>query len=299
MMSIDSWIKENTHDLCEKTVVITGSTGGIGQELCMYLASLGAKLVLVDRDPTRSQRNRERIISIYPRAEAECITADLEDMGSVKAAVKILREIKPYALIHNAGAYSIPRHKCSTGLDNVFQINFASPYYITKELLPILRENGGRVIAVGSVAHNYSKTDPRDTDFSTRTKSSLVYGNAKRYLMFALHELFRNETQAHLAVTHPGITFTNITAHYPKLIFAVIKHPMKVIFMKPKKACLSILAGMFDSAKYGEWIGPAFFDVWGYPKKRMLHTVSAEESRRIFETAERIYGALSENTDLP
>ena len=112
--------------------------------------------------------------------------------------------------------------------------------------------------------------------------------------MFALHELFRDEAGAHLAVTHPGITFTNITAHYPKLIFAVIKHPMKVIFMKPKKACLSILAGLFDSTKYGEWIGPGVFDVWGFPKKRMLRTVTAEESRRIFETAEKIYAELSE-----
>ena len=62
---------------------------------------------------------------------------------------------------------------------------------------------------------------------------------------FSLFELFRSEKSVTLSVTHPGITFTNITAHYPKLIFAVIKHPMKVIFMKTDKASLSIVKGVF------------------------------------------------------
>ena len=289
MMNTRKWIEKNTRDLEGKTVAVFGSTGGIGQRLCDHLATVGASLVLLDRNPARSEENRERILRNYPDTKVDLITAELEDMDSVKAAVEKLREIKPYALIHNAGAYSIPRHKCSTGYDNVFQINFLSPYYITKQLLPILRENGGRVVAVGSVAHNYSKTDPENTDFSTRSKASLVYGNAKRYLMFALHELFRDERDACLAVTHPGITFTNITAHYPKLIFAVIKHPMKVIFMKPRRACLSILQGLTVDCGRNEWIGPKWFDIWGLPGKRVLKTCDEKEAAWICETAERIY----------
>lgn len=291
-MNTEKWIRENTESLAGKSVTVFGSTGGIGRELCRHLAGLGADLILADRNAERSKAGGEELKRLYPEVKIEYVTADLEDILSVKAACEKLKMMKPDVVIHNAGAYSIPRHKCSTGFDNVFQINFASPYYITKELLPVLRERQGRVIAVGSVAHNYSKTDPADVDFSTRTKSSLVYGNAKRYLMFALHGLFQGETEAHLAVTHPGITFTNITAHYPKLIFAVIKHPMKVIFMKPRTAALSILQGMFDSTAYHEWIGPAVFDVWGMPKKRLLPTVSVEESRSIFETAEKIYGEM-------
>ena len=113
-------------------------------------------------------------------------------------------------------------------------------------LLPVLRERGGRVVAVGSIAHNYSETDPADVDFSSRTRASRVYGNAKRYLMFSLYGLFENESNVSLAVCHPGITFTNITAHYPKAVFAIIKNPMKVIFMKPERACLSIVRGVFE-----------------------------------------------------
>lgn len=288
-MKTKTWITKNTASLKGKRIAVTGSTGGIGRPLCRYLAQLGAELILMDRSPERSRAFGEELCRDFPELEISYIRTDLEDIASVKAATELLKKKHLYGIIHNAGAYSIPRHKCSTGYDNVFQINFASPYYITKELLPVLRETKGFAIAVGSVAHNYSVTDPEDTDFSTRTRSSLVYGNAKRYLMYAMHELFRGEERAHLAVAHPGITFTNITAHYPKVIFAIIKHPMKVIFMRPKKACLSILRGVFDPTAYGEWIGPSLFNVWGYPKKKKLCTSDSEEKSRIFETAEKIY----------
>ena len=153
---------------------------------------------------------------------------------------------------------------------------------------------GGRVVVVGSVAHNYSKIDPDDVDFSTRTAASKVYGNAKRYLMYALHELFREEEGATLAVTHPGITFTNITAHYPPLIFALIKHPMKVIFMSPRRAALSIVRGVFEMSLYRTWIGPVLLDVWGLPRVKKLRTAKDEEIERIDRVAREIYRTLSE-----
>lgn len=291
-MSIGGWMKRNTESLAGQKVVVFGSTGGIGRELCRHLAALGADLILADRNEERSRLGGESICREFPDVRMEYVTCDLEDIDSVKAACARLEEFSPYAVIHNAGAYSIPRHKCSTGLDNVFQINFASPYYITKRLLPVLRRNGGRIVAVGSIAHNYSKSDATDVDFSTRKKASLVYGNAKRHLMCSLWELFREEKDVSLSVTHPGITFTNITAHYPKLIFAVIKHPMKVIFMKPKTAALCVLRGLFEKTEHRFWIGPAIFDVWGLPKKTKLATVSDEESRRIFDVAEEIFGRM-------
>jgi hypothetical protein len=95
--------------------------------------------------------------------------------------------------------------------------------------------------------------------------------------MFTLNELFKNESGVGFAVTHPGITFTNITAHYPKLIFAIIKNPMKIIFPKPKYACLSILKGVFEDTGDLEWIGPRIFNIWGAPKKQKIKKISREE----------------------
>ncbi len=287
-MNIEKWLKNNTQTLKEKTVAVTGTTGGIGKELCRYLARLEADLILMDRNAERSEAFKNELASDYG-VNVKCINVDLEDFSSVKRATHELLSKDVDVFIHNAGAYSIPRRKCSTGFDNVFQINFVSPYYIIKRLLPKLREKKGSVIAVGSIAHNYSKADKTDVDFSTRKQASKVYGNAKRYLMYSLIELFKNERKVKLAVTHPGISFTNITAHYPKLIFAIIKHPMKIIFMKPRRACLSILRGAFEGCEGCEWIGPQIFDVWGMPKKKKLCTSSEEERLYIAAKAEEIY----------
>ncbi len=287
-MKNEEWILRNTSSLQGRVIAVTGTTGGLGRELCRYLASLGASLILLDRNSERSGKFRDELVAEYG-CDARCIRVDLEDVGTVRAAVAELRTSGLDSFIHNAGAYSIPRHTCDTGFDNVYQINFASVYYMIKELLPTLRAAHGRVTVVGSIAYRYSKTDPEDVDFSTRSRASHVYGNAKRQLMFALHELFRDERDVTLSVTHPGITFTNITAHYPKLIYAIIKHPMKVIFMKPRRAALSILRGVLEPCSYLEWIGPRVFDIWGLPKKRILGGVDETEREWIFKNAEEIY----------
>ena len=283
------WLSRHTASLNGKTVAVTGSTGGLGKALCHYLAYLGADLILVDRNRERAETFRRELTDTYDSLVVTLLTADMADMTSVKAVTERLKIAAPDMLICNAGAYSIPRKICDTGYDNVFQINFVSPYYMIRELEPVLATKQGRVVVVGSIAHNYSKTDPKSIDFADRPQASKVYGNAKRYLMYALCERSREVTSVSYSVTHPGISFTGITNHYPKVIFALIKHPMKVIFMKPEKACLSTLKGVFDACCGCEWIGPCVFDVWGMPKKKKLTTAGEKERTYIAETAERIY----------
>lgn len=287
-MNIKKWLRENTESLYGKTVAITGSTGGLGRELCKYIAALGASLILVDRNEERSRAFGEEIKALYPHAQVKTIGADLSHLSSVKVACEKLLCEDIDVFIHNAGAYSIPRYTTSVGYDNVYTINFISPYYIIRTLLPRLEERRGRVVVVGSIAHRYSKSDPNDLDFSERKKASLVYGNAKRYLMFSLYPLFKGSS-AKLSVTHPGISFTGITAHYPKVLFALIKYPMKLIFMKPQKASLSLLRGVFDETEESTWIGPRVFDVWGKPKKKHLRGVDEKERARITAAADMIY----------
>lgn len=286
-MRIEKWMARNTQRLEGKRVAISGATGGLGRELCRYLAALGAELILLDRNPVKSAALQAELKREYPTLTVEGITVDMEDLAAVRAAANALKAGPLDYLILNAGAYHIPRHKATSGYDNVFTINFIAPYYLARELKETLERRGGRVIAVSSIAHNYSRIDPDDIDFSTREKSGKVYGNAKRYLTFALYHLF--EGSEALAVTHPGITFTGITAHYPKLIFAIIKHPMKVIFMKPKKAALSVLQGVFTPCHKNEWIGPRLFNVWGMPRKATLSTCKEEESKEIFRIARGIF----------
>lgn len=287
-MRFKKWIKRNTSSLKGKRVAISGSTGGLGRELCRLVAYLGGDIVTVDRNPEKSRALATEIKSEFPHTEITHIKCDMSDIEGVKEAIGELRSIEVDHIILNAGAYSIPRYITDQGYDNVFTINFIAPYYIAREMLPYISSRNGRIVAVGSIAHNYSRIDERDVDFSGRKQASLVYGNAKRFLTYGLFAL----NSKSLAIAHPGISFTGITNHYPRLIFALIKHPMKVIFMRPDKACLSIIKGLFADCEANEWIGPRIFDVWGLPKKKTLRTASQTEREDIGKICEEIYGKL-------
>ena len=287
-MNVNKWLLKNASNLTGKTVAISGATGGIGRELCTHLATLGANILTMDRNSTRSLALCEKIKARFPSVNASHVHLDLSDIDSVNECISYLKENVPDYIILNAGIYHVPLTKCNTEYNNVFSINFVSPYLICRVMQDDIKKIGGKIVAVGSIAHAYSKVCHTDIDFSERKKSSLVYGNSKRFLMFSLYSLCK-EAGVPLSVVHPGITFTNITAHYPPLVFAVIKHPMKVIFMRPPKACLSVIKGIFDSCGEMEWIGPRLFDIWGYPVKGRLKTCKAGEYDFILSTTEEIY----------
>ena len=290
-MNILKWFSKNTARLDGKRVCISGSTGGLGRELCFYLSRLGAELVLLDRNYKKSLALTEELKSRNPDLRVTHVTADMSDMASVKEAEEKLRELQIDYLILNAGAYSIPRHICDTGYVNIYQINFVSPYYLARKLLPDIEKRGGKLVAVGSIAHNYSKIDENNLDFRDKKQDSKVYGNAKRYLTYGLFAL---DSPA-VSIAHPGISFTGITDHYPPIIFALIKHPMKVIFMHPRLACLSVLKGLFTDCKPNEWIGPWLFDIWGRPSKKVLRTASTNEAAKIAAIADEIYNKTNIN----
>ena len=75
-MNIRKWLASNAESLNGKTVVITGSTGGLGKEICKILASLGADLVLVDRSLQKSSAHRDSLVSLFPNDIlcAQCIS---------------------------------------------------------------------------------------------------------------------------------------------------------------------------------------------------------------------------------
>lgn len=284
----DKWFARHTHSLQGKRVAVCGATGGIGEELCRHLARLGAELWLCCRSEQKTNALIDKLRADYPDLAACFIPLDLEDADSVEKAADILAQNPPHVLIHNAGAYAIPRHTTPQGVDNVFAINCLGPYALTRRLLEAMAAVGGRVVCVGSIAHNYSTIDPADPDFVTRTAASKVYGNAKRHLMLALYQRFEGVKGVTLSVVHPGITLTGITDHYPKWLYRIIKHPMKVIFMPPRRAALSVLRGVFEPTAYGEWIGPRVFNVWGLPSKKKLRTFTRAEATVAYDAVQRL-----------
>ena len=296
-MNISKWLIKNNINLKNKTVVITGATGGLGKEICLLLAERGANIILACRNEESSNKLKSDITTIYPSTQISFIKLDLSNIESVNSCIKELKRLGGIdILINNAGVYNVPLKTLDSGYNNIFQINFLYTYYLTKQLLPELeKKENSTCITIGSVAHNYSKIDVNDIDFSTRQKPSKIYGNSKRFLMFSLYELFKNNSKVKLSIVHPGVTLTNMTNHYPKCINWLVKIGIKLFFPRPKKAVLSIILGTSTPTSYHEWIGPSIFNVWGMPQISKLKTCTPNESKKIYEIAEETYDKILKN----
>ena len=288
-MNVEKWIKENTTSLEGKLVAITGASGDLGKEVCKVLVRLGANLLLINRSESKTKALIKELLEINSDIRIDSVLVDFESFNSVKNSLELIKKYQIDVFIVNAGAYKIERRISDLGYDNVFQINFISQYYLVRKLIENNNLTNGKVVVVSSIAHRYSKVCLNDIDFINNKSCAKVYGNSKRFLMYSMYELFKNIDGVDLSIVHPGISYTNITSHYPKIIFALIKYPMKVIFSKPNKASLSIIKGIYDNCEYGEWIGPKYFDIWGYPYKRVLKSIDKKEVSDVFSVVEKIY----------
>ena len=287
-MNIQKWLNGNTSNLKGKTVAITGSTGKIVGHVAKVLAGLDANLILLNRNKEKTEKQIQELSSLYPNIKIEFIPCDLSNFDSVCSATEILKQKQVDVLFLSAGVYNIARFKTDLGYDNVFQTNFVSHYYIAKELINNIKSANGKIVAISSIAHNYSKINENDIDFSLNKKHSKVYGNSKRFLTFSLMELCKKEN-VNLSVVHPGLTLTEMTNHYPKAINWLVKLAIGLFCPSIKKASLSLIKGVFENTAYLEWIGPPILKVYGKPKKIKLKSCTEIESNKIYKIAEDIY----------
>lgn len=292
-MNIKKWLRNNCNSLKGKRVVITGATGGLGREICYLLAELEADITLACRNESLSNQLSDEIKLKFPAINIDFVPLDFSDIESVDNCIKQLKKYDGIdILINNAGIYNVPIKKLDSGYNNVFQVNFIYTYYLTKKLLPELKKKQcSTCITLSSIAHNYSKIDENDIDFSSRKKPSLIYGNSKRFLTFSMYELFK-DTGINYAIVHPGVTLTNMTNHYHKSINWLVKIGIKILFPRPRKAVLSVFYGMTNPCTHYEWIGPRIFNIWGNPKKSNLNTCSQEEYNRICDITNNIMNSI-------
>ena len=290
-MNYKKWLKENTKDLKNKTIVLTGSTGGLGQEIANFLGMLNANIILADRDFEKSSKLKENLLKKYDISVKQ-IKLDLQNLDSVTNFITEVKKQNIDAIIHNAGVYNLPTND-EQNYYTINKVNYLMPYYITKSLLPELKKSSlARVVVVGSIAYEYAKFNSCDPEYLMCKKPNKIYGNSKRCLIYSMFELFKNEKSVKLSIVQPGVTPTNITRHFPKFVRGIIKLPMKMVFNSPKKSSLCVIKGLFEDLNYNEWIGPKYFGVWGKPKKSSLKQISNEEILHIFQDAEENYNLI-------
>lgn len=139
----------------QKTILITGSTDGIGLETAKLLVSQGYHVLLHGRNPQKLEQVQKILLELKGGGAVEIYVADLSLMDNVEELAKTVAEkhSKLDVLINNAGVYNASNAVTQDGLDVRFAVNTIAPYLLTQRLLSLLGTSG-RVINLSSAAQS-------------------------------------------------------------------------------------------------------------------------------------------------
>jgi len=188
-----------------KTILVTGSTDGIGLATALSLAEWGHCVLLHGRNEAKLQAAKSKILSTKPNAKVETYNADLSISSEVLVLAKAVRakHKKLDGLINNAGVYIVPETVSSDGLDVRFMVNTISPFRLMKLLLPIMGSDS-RVINLSSAAQ--AALDPVELAKPSSLDAGAVYARSKLALtMWTRHvaDSF-DENQPAVIAVNPG-----------------------------------------------------------------------------------------------
>ncbi|WP_417594339.1 SDR family NAD(P)-dependent oxidoreductase [Parasphingorhabdus sp.] len=161
-----------------KTILITGSTDGIGLETAKALSAAGHRILLHGRSGHKLADAKTVLDTIPGHGPVKIYVADLSDMAAVEAlAVAVTaRHDRIDVLINNAGVFAVPDARTAAGLDIRFAVNSIAPYLLTRRLLPLLGQSA-RVVNLSSAAQS-----PVDLDAlagNVHLSDSAAYGQSK------------------------------------------------------------------------------------------------------------------------
>jgi NAD(P)-dependent dehydrogenase (short-subunit alcohol dehydrogenase family) len=139
-------------DLTGTTVLVTGSTSGIGRAAALALGRLGAEVFVHGRD-TEAGETVVAEIETGP-GSARFFRADFTDSAAVSGLAAAVENATDSldVLCNNAGGVFTDLGPTDLGVDRAFHVNHLAPYQLTAELLGTLGP-GSRVVTTASIAH--------------------------------------------------------------------------------------------------------------------------------------------------
>jgi len=166
----------------KKTILITGSTDGIGKLTAIKLAKDGHSIYIHGRNP---EKLASSIADVKRESESQAIygfLADFSDLEAVSRMVDQVRDRIPVldVLINNAGIYKSATVLNNEGLDIRMVVNYLAPRVLTDGVLPVLKRSADpRVINVSSAAQSpVSKAvllgDEQQSESTTYAQSKLA-----------------------------------------------------------------------------------------------------------------------------
>jgi NAD(P)-dependent dehydrogenase (short-subunit alcohol dehydrogenase family) len=196
-----------------KVCVITGATSGIGRVAAMRLAQMGARLVLVARDPARAEAMLAALRAQAGAAAHRAVYADLSRIAEMKRVAAEIAAAEPRIdlLINNAGALFGGRRLTEDGLERSFAVNHMAYVVLTLALREqLIAAAPARVVNTASTMHRVGWLDFDDLQYARFYNGVFAYARSKLANVLFTRELARRWAGSGVTVNcfHPGFTRT-------------------------------------------------------------------------------------------
>lgn len=297
MKANKKWTAENIESQKGKTVIVTGSSSGIGYEAARVLANKEAKVIIAVRNLEKGEKAKTKIINQNNNASVEVMKLDLADLNSVKSFADVYKQKHSQLdlLINNAGVMIPPYSKTKDGFELQFGTNHLGHFALTLQLLDLLKNtNNSRIVNVASSAHKYGKIDFNDLNWENRKYSAMrAYGDSKIANLYFTSELAKkiseNKSKVLVTAAHPGWTATDLQRHSSLFEF------MNGIFaMNIEQGTLPTLRAATDvNVSSGDYYGPDGWQEWrGFPVKVDANKLAKDETiaEKLWKVSEELTG---------
>lgn len=231
--------------MSQKTIVITGTTSGIGYITARELAKEGHTLYLLNRSRQKAERVKQQIAALTENDRIHLVDVDLSSLASVDAAAKQLQQELSHLdlLINNAGGIIPNYYETEDGFEYTFAMNHLGHFHLTTSLLPHLKKSDdARIINVSSEAHRTGKLDFDNLMMKDNYAGFKAYANAKLcniYFAKALTDRLYN-TNVTANALHPGVVNTRFGEQYNG-VFKLLLKAMKPFMISPEKGAKTTL----------------------------------------------------------
>jgi retinol dehydrogenase-14 len=223
-----------------KTVLVTGATSGIGLEASVALARQGARVVIVGRDPAKTEH---AAVTVSARAGAKPeaqLLCDFSSQASIRAlAGELLRRFDRIdVLVNNAGGVNKTRRVTASGIEATFAVNHLGYFLLTNLLLDrIVKSAPARVVTVASVGHRRGTLDFDDLGYERGYSIMKAYARSKLANVLFAAELARRleGTGVTSNSLHPGAVATNIWSGAPLWAKPIITLLFRPFFISAEK----------------------------------------------------------------
>jgi NAD(P)-dependent dehydrogenase (short-subunit alcohol dehydrogenase family)/MFS family permease len=154
--SVRATAEASQRSLVDTTVLITGSTDGVGKLVAQRLAAAGATVLLHGRSREKGEAVLAEIRAATGSAKLQYFLADLSSLEEVRRLASQVQERRSalHVLINNAGigtGRSGQREISRDGYELRFAVNYLAPFLLTHLLLPsILSSAPARIVNVAS-----------------------------------------------------------------------------------------------------------------------------------------------------